>query len=78
MHVVKEMSKYWDKVKWETTKDRSFDESGLLKLNCDKALSKIAKISFLMEETLVNAEISFTYKSKICLLLTRKLDSNDQ
>ena len=42
MRVVKEMSKYWDKVKWETTNDRSFDESGLLKLNCDKALSKIS------------------------------------
>ena len=36
------MSKYWDKVKWETNKDKSFDESGLLKLNCDKALSKIS------------------------------------
>ena len=40
--VVKEMSKHWDKVKWETNKDKSFDESGLLKLNCDKALSKIS------------------------------------
>ena len=42
INVVKEMSKYWDKVKWETNKDKSFDESGLLKLNCDKALSKIS------------------------------------
>ena len=41
MSVVKEMSKYWDKVKWETNRDKIFDESGLLKLNCDKALSKI-------------------------------------
>tara|TARA_Y100000813_G_C24133692_1_gene338844 strand:- start:413 stop:1204 length:792 start_codon:yes stop_codon:yes gene_type:complete len=41
MSVVKEMSKYWDKVKWENIKDTSFSESGLLKLNCDKALSKI-------------------------------------
>ena len=41
MSVVKEMSKYWEKVKWENIKDTSFSESGLLKLNCDKALSKI-------------------------------------
>lgn len=41
MSVVNEMSKYWDQVKWETNKNKSFDESGLLKLNCDKALSKI-------------------------------------
>ena len=35
------MSKYWDKVKWETNKDKIFNESGLLKLNCDKALSEL-------------------------------------
>ena len=42
MSVVNEMAKYWDQVKWKTNKNKSFDESGLLKLNCDKALSKIS------------------------------------
>ena len=42
MTVVREMAKYWDKVKWQTSKASSFEESGLLKLNCDKALSKLS------------------------------------
>ncbi|MDC3170807.1 CDP-glucose 4,6-dehydratase [Prochlorococcus sp. AH-716-E13] len=42
MTVVKEMSKHWDKVKWKTKTVSSFRESGLLKLNCDKAHSKIS------------------------------------
>tara|TARA_A100001035_G_C27759716_1_gene490596 strand:- start:101 stop:1204 length:1104 start_codon:yes stop_codon:yes gene_type:complete len=41
MNVVKEMSQYWEKVRWETADSKGFQESGLLKLNCDKALSKI-------------------------------------
>ena len=40
LELVQEMSKYWDKVRW--TEDHNPDahpyESGLLKLNCDKAL----------------------------------------
>ena len=38
--LVDEMSKYWDKVKWKDTSDlyKGPYESGLLKLNCDKAL----------------------------------------
>ena len=37
--VVKEMSKYWEKVKWKVNEssNRDFHESSLLKLNCDKA-----------------------------------------
>ena len=40
MELVREMSKYWDKVRWEenyNSKEHPY-ESGLLKLNCDKAL----------------------------------------
>ena len=40
MELVQEMSKYWDKVRWEenlNTNEHPY-ESGLLKLNCDKAL----------------------------------------
>ena len=35
------MSKYWDGVQWDykTSKTDIFHEAGLLKLNCDKALS---------------------------------------
>ncbi len=38
--VVNEMSKYWEKVKWEVNVNNNKDvyESSLLKLNCDKAL----------------------------------------
>jgi CDP-glucose 4,6-dehydratase len=38
--LVEEMAKYWDKVKWTDHSDKSIApyESGLLKLNCDKAL----------------------------------------
>ena len=38
--VVNEMSKYWEKVKWEVDVNNSenLHESSLLKLNCDKAL----------------------------------------
>ena len=40
MELVQEMSKYWVKVRWEDTSDidKQPYESGLLKLNCDKAL----------------------------------------
>ncbi len=40
MELVQEMSKYWDKVRWEenyNSEEHPY-ESGLLKLNCDKAL----------------------------------------
>jgi CDP-glucose 4,6-dehydratase len=38
--LIKEMSKYWDKVKWKdiSENDDKVHEAGLLKLNCDKAL----------------------------------------
>jgi CDP-glucose 4,6-dehydratase len=41
--LIKEMSKYWDNVVWETTKETKgvVHEAGLLKLNCDKALSEL-------------------------------------
>ena len=39
--VVKEMSKNWEKVQWEVNKENNFKESGLLKLNCDKALTDL-------------------------------------
>tara|TARA_B100001113_G_scaffold149387_1_gene122528 strand:- start:752 stop:1834 length:1083 start_codon:yes stop_codon:yes gene_type:complete len=40
LSLVEEMSKHWEKVNWEVPKksNDSFYESGLLKLNCDKAL----------------------------------------
>jgi len=40
LELVEEMSKHWPKVKWVLPKDinEPFYESGLLKLNCDKAL----------------------------------------
>jgi len=40
LSLVEEMSKHWQKVKWRNPSDdaESFYESGLLKLNCDKAL----------------------------------------
>ncbi len=38
LNVVKEISKYWKKVSWEIEEDYTNYESGLLKLNCDKAL----------------------------------------
>lgn len=40
LNLVEEMSKYWDQVKWEDVSENSGGpyESGLLKLNCDKAL----------------------------------------
>ena len=40
LSLVEEMSKYWEKVNWEIPKKNqdTFYESGLLKLNCDKAL----------------------------------------
>lgn len=40
LELVSEMSTYWDKVRWEDVSDTGDQpyESGLLKLNCDKAL----------------------------------------
>ena len=42
IEVVKEMAKYWDKVQWEISEKTDFSESGLLKLNCDKALNDLS------------------------------------
>lgn len=42
LEVVIEMSNYWDKVKWEiNSESNNIKECGLLKLNCDKALSHL-------------------------------------
>ena len=52
--IVSEMSKYWEKVRWEINKEsNNFPESGLLKLNCDKALMMLNWHSILpFEETI--------------------------
>ena len=34
MDLVKEMSLYWQNVKWKVVKDKKIKEAGLLKLNC--------------------------------------------
>ena len=41
--LIDEMSKYWDKIKWNDVSDDNghVHEAGLLKLNCDKALSDL-------------------------------------
>jgi len=41
--IINEMSKYWDYVRWLDVSDNkdNFQEAGLLKLNCDKALFKM-------------------------------------
>ena len=41
--LIDEMSKYWDQVKWNDASDNKehVHEAGLLKLNCDKALSDL-------------------------------------
>ena len=51
LELVQKMAKYWDQVRWEDTIKDSTDhyESGLLKLNCDKALHYLkwqASLSF--------------------------------
>ncbi len=46
LEVVMEMSNYWDKVKWEINCEATnIKECGLLKLNCDKALSSLGWLS---------------------------------
>ena len=52
--LIDEMSKYWDKIKWnDVSKDNNlFHEAELLKLNCDKALFELQWFSALdFEET---------------------------
>jgi CDP-glucose 4,6-dehydratase len=43
LDLVKEMSVYWDKIRWEDVSGvpNEFHESGLLKLNCNKALDEL-------------------------------------
>ena len=42
MELLKDLSEGWDiKQAYEITENRPFHEAGLLKLNCDKALSKM-------------------------------------
>ena len=53
--LIKEMSKHWDNVVWETAKETkdAVHEAGLLKLNCDKALSELDWLPTLeLEETI--------------------------
>ena len=52
--LINEMSKYWDQIKWNdvSTDKEHVHEAGLLKLNCDKALSDLKWHSTLdLEET---------------------------
>jgi len=52
--IIDEMSKYWDKVKWNDVSNNNVHvhEAGLLKLNCDKALSDLGWYAALhFEET---------------------------
>ncbi len=37
LSLVKEMSIYWQNVKWKIVKDKKIQEAGLLRLNCEKA-----------------------------------------
>ena len=48
------MSKHWDKVNWNISAvDNDFHESGLLKLNCDKAFDLLNWRAFLnFQETI--------------------------
>jgi CDP-glucose 4,6-dehydratase len=52
--LINEMSKYWDKIKWNDVSNNSkhVHEAGLLKLNCDKSLSDLDwKASLHFEDT---------------------------
>jgi len=62
--LINEMSKYWNKIKWE---DVSFGakhvhEAGLLKLNCDKALSQLNWHSTLTFEETVRLTVEWYKK----------------
>ena len=54
LDLVEEMSKHWDKVNWNISAlDNDFHESGLLKLNCDKAYDLLNWRAFLnFQETI--------------------------
>ncbi len=54
LDLVEEMSKHWDKVNWNISAlDNDFHESGLLKLNCDKAFDLLNWRAFLnFQETI--------------------------
>ena len=63
LSLVEQMSINWDKVKWEiTSKKSNLYESGLLKLNCDKALHELNWQSVLDFESTVSMTIDW-YKS---------------
>ena len=52
--LIDEMSKYWNKIKWNDVSDNSkhLHEAGLLKLNCDKALFDLSwKSTLQFDET---------------------------
>jgi len=62
--LINEMSKIWDNVKWtDASKNNSnIHEAGLLKLNCDKALSELNWVSTLNFEQTVRMTIQW-YKA---------------
>ena len=75
--VVNEMSKYWEKVKWEVNVKNSDDlyESSLLKLNCDKALhylkwhsclsfSETIKLTVLWYKSFIEDPQNISYSTK--------------
>jgi len=63
LDLVNEISIHWDKVKWEiATNKNNVYESGLLKLNCDKALHELNWQSVLDFESTVSMTIDW-YKS---------------
>ena len=81
LELVKKMSLYWDKVKWEdcSKKENSHFESGLLKLNCDKALMLIDWKSILGFEETIKYTIEwymefFKEKSNILDISSHQID----
>ena len=59
--IIDEMSKYWDKIKWRDVSDigEHVHEAGLLKLNCDKALSDLDWHSNLQFEETVKMTVKW-------------------
>jgi CDP-glucose 4,6-dehydratase len=59
--LIDEMSKYWDKIKWSdvSNSEEHVHEAGLLKLNCDKALSDLDWHSNLQFEETVKMTVEW-------------------
>jgi len=62
--LINEMSKYWDQIKWNdvSTDKEHVHEAGLLKLNCDKALSFLGWHSALKFEETVKMTVEWYKK----------------